>query len=400
MNTSAIRRIWNSLPAWCAGIGELRAAKTAWIVWGLFALIVCAIVAVQPDRRTVTPEYRKASEKWWSSQPGIYRGKTGYLYLPQAAVFYTPFRVLPKRVGEPLWRLAMLGALAGALWWGARRLGGEKSGTFFLFATLLILPASLASARNGQVNMALAALYLFAALSLAERRWWLAAACLSVSLGLKPISLAPMLLAAAAFPRLALPLAASLAGLLALPFAHPDPAYVLGQYRDFVWCLSESSRPLGHSMCDLAGMLKTFGFQPDDRWMFAVRAAAALAALVLALRAARRPDPVRAALTVFLLGAAYLMVFNPRTETNSYVILAAFTALGGALEMVLHRSARRAAIYLGLALVWGSENYGWPIFPLTNLWLKALCALVLLGWLARPILKGKEPQPYLPPAAP
>ena len=121
---------------------------------------------------------------------------------------------------------------------------------------------------------------------------------------------------------------------------------------------------------------------------------------VLALRAARRPDPARAALTVFLLGAAYLMVFNPRTETNSYVILAAFTALGGALELVLHRSARRAAIYLGLAVVWGSENYGWSIFPLTNLWLKALCALLLLGWLARPILKGKEPQPYLPPAAP
>ena len=34
-------------------------------VWLLFALFVCSIVAFQPDRHTVTPEYRGASEKWW-----------------------------------------------------------------------------------------------------------------------------------------------------------------------------------------------------------------------------------------------------------------------------------------------------------------------------------------------
>lgn len=105
-------------------LGDAGAAKAAWIFWGIFALVLCIIVAVQPDRRTVTPEYRKASEKWWASQPGIYTGKSGFLYLPQAAIFYTPIRILPQRVGEPLWRLVMLGSLAGALWWGAKTEGG------------------------------------------------------------------------------------------------------------------------------------------------------------------------------------------------------------------------------------------------------------------------------------
>ncbi|MFY8267840.1 MAG: glycosyltransferase family 87 protein [Terrimicrobiaceae bacterium] len=378
-------------------LGDAGAAKAAWIFRGIFALVLCIIVAVQPDRRTVTPEYRKASEKWWASQPGIYTGKSGFLYLPQAAIFYTPIRILPQRVGEPLWRLVMLGSLAGALWWGAKRLGGENRGRLFLFASLLVLPASLASARNGQVNMPLAALYLFAALCIAGRHWWVAAVCLALSLGLKPISLAPMLLAAAAFPRLIWPLVVCTAALLALPFAHPDSTYVLGQYRDFLWCLSEAGRPTRHSWCDLAGMLRSFGWEPGQDVMWGVRAVAAVGALVLALRAAARPDPLRAALSVFLVGAIYLMLFNPRTETNSYVIIAAFIALAGAYELVLHRSRRHAAVFIGLALVWGTENFGWPIFPLTNLWLKALCTVGLMVWLAPSLLKAREPQPFLPP---
>ena len=289
----------------------------------------------------------------------------------------------------------MLGSLAGALWWGAKRLGGKNRGTLFLFATLLVLPASLASARNGQVNMPLAALYLLAALAIAGRHWWWAAACLAVSLGLKPISLAPMLLAGAAFPRLIWPLGVCTAALLAVPFAHPDSAYVLGQYREFLWCLSESGRPTKHNWCDLAGMLRTFGWQPGQDVMWGVRVVAAAGALGLSLRAARRSDPLRASLTVMLIGMIYLMLFNPRTETNSYVILAAFIALAGAYEMVIHQSARRAFAYIGLAIVLGSENYGWPIFPLTNLWLEALCTLVLLAWLVPSILKAREPQPFL-----
>jgi hypothetical protein len=397
MTAPFFSRLWNAIPEWTRRLGDARAAKAGWILWGIFALVVCIIVAVQPDRRTVTPEYRKASEKWWASEPGIYTGKSGFLYLPQAAIFYTPIRVLPERVGEPLWRLLMLSSLAGALWWGAKSLGAQNRGMLFLFASLLVLPASLASARNGQVNMPLAALYLFAALCISGRHWWTAAVCLAVSLGLKPVSLAPMLLAAAVFPRLILPLGVCTVVLMALPFAHPDSTYVIGQYRDFLWCLSEAGRPIKHSWCDLAGMLRTFGWQPGEEFLWGVRVVAALGALGLAFRAAARPDALRASLTVFLVGAIYLMLFNPRTETNSYVIIAVFTALAGAYELVQHRSAGRAAAFIGLSIVWGTENYGWPIFPLTNLWLKALCTLGLLAWLFPSILKIHEPQTFLPP---
>jgi hypothetical protein len=394
MTAFRISQVWARLPPWLETLGEWRAARAAWMAWGVFALVVCVIVAVQPDRRTVTPEYRKASEKWWASEPGVYPKRNGFLYLPQAAIFYTPFRVLPKRVGEPLWRLVMIGSLAGALWWAAKSLDKKNRGVIFLLATLLVIPSCLASARNGQVNMPLAALYLLAALCVSSGRWWAAAACFAVSLGLKPISLAPMLLAGAAFPRLRLPMAAFTGLLLLLPFAHPDPTYVAIQYQDFVRCFLQAGRPSGHTWCDLAGMLRTFGLQPGDDFMWAVRIAAALATLAISLRIARHADRLRAALGVTLAGAIYLMLFNPRTETNSYVILAALTALAGAMEILRHASARRAAAYVILAIVWGSENYGWPIFPLTNLWLKALCTLALAAWLAPALWTGRDPGPF------
>lgn len=376
---------------------ESQALRLALLIWVVYALIIAGIVAAQPDRRTVTPEYRGAAEKWWSSQPNVYTPKNGFLYLPQAAIFYTPFVLLPKPVGEPLWRLVMLSSLAASLWWGAKKLGGDRYRLLFLLATMLVLPSSFASARNGQVNMLLAASYLLAALCIADRRWWMAAVLFVLSVGWKPISLAPMLLAAAAFPRLIWPLFVCTLGLMLLPFAHPDIEYVKGQYRDFINCFfMNGGRPSGHTWCDLAGMLRTFGWQPGHEIMWAVRGVAAFLALGLALRAAMRPDRTRAALSVLLVGAIYLMLFNPRTETNSYVIIAVFIALAGAYEFVIRRSVYSCAAFVGLAIVWGSENYGWPIFPLTNLWLKALCTLGLLAWITLPMSSAREPQPFLP----
>jgi hypothetical protein len=380
------------------GLSEARALRVALFVWVVYAVIIAGIVAAQPDRRTVTPEYREASEKWWASQPRIYTERNGFLYLPQAAILYTPFALLPKPVGEPLWRLVMLATLAAALWMGAKKLGGQKCCQFFLIATLLVLPSSFASARNGQVNMLLAATYLLAGFSIAARHWWKAALFFTIALALKPISLAPILLAAVAFPHLIIPLIVGTVLLVGLSFAHSDPSYVIQQYKDF-WecCVSNGGRPTGHSWCDIAGMFRTFGWQPGHELMWVTRALAALLALGLALRAARRPDPIRASLSVMLVGGIYLMLFNPRTETNSYVILAAFIALAGAYEFVTNRSSFRTWAFVGLAIVWGSENYGWPIFPLTNLWLKALCTTGLLVWLVPSILRAREPQPFLPP---
>lgn len=367
---------------------ELPARRFALLIWGVMALVVFTIVAVQPDKRTATLEYQKASTRWWDGD-NLYKGKNNYLYLPQAAMLYTPFNLLPKRVGEPLWRMVCLGTLGFGLWAAARQLAPQRAGALFLLATLLVLPCSLASARNGQVNMPLAAIYLLTALALARDRWHLAAILLAVSLALKPISVVPILLCGVLFPRTILPLILWLGVMFAAAYLHPDPQYVTWQYEVFWEKLTGSSaKPTGKTWSDFAGMLGEFGLTLSNSVQTLIRAGAAAVTFGLCWLAVRKtPDALRRALTVLFFSAIYLMLFNPRTETNSYIIPGIFIALLGAYEGLVSRRPMAAATWLAVALLLGTENYGDWIYRPTNLWLKPLVLLGVGLWLSAKVIR-------------
>jgi alpha-1,2-mannosyltransferase len=419
---------------------EKPALRFAALIWAVIAVVVFTIVAIQPDKRTATLEYQKASTRWWDSD-NLYKGKNNYLYLPQAAMLYTPFNVLPKRVGEPLWRMVCLGSLAFGLWAAARHLAPGRAGALFLMATLLVLPCSLSSARNGQVNMPLAAIYLLTALTLARQRWHVAALLLALSLALKPISVVPILLCGVLFPRTILPLILWLGLMLAAAYLHPDPKYVTWQYGVFWEKLTGSSaKPTGQTWSDFAGMLDQFHLSISQSAQTLIRAGAAVLTFGASLVAVWKiQDVLRRALTVMFFAVIYLMLFNPRTETNSYIILGIFIALLGAhavvagqipmpslawtLVAVVSLAVVQLAVFslqtesppfaaLGIlvlllgacvalalrapwpavswtliALMLGAENYGNWIFRPTNLWLKPLVALGLGFWLTARVLR-------------
>lgn len=376
-----MRAKWEELWRFLEGLPQARCLRIALFVWIVYAAVISGIVAANPSGRSATLEYQRATANWWSGKT-LYRSRNGYLYLPQFAVLYTPFELLPDRVGEPLWRLTCLASLAWALWAAASRLAPDKRGTVFLIATVLVLPSTFASARNGQVNMPLAALFLLTALALARERWWAASVFLALTLALKPISLAPILLCGALYPRVRGPLFLSLVVMALLPLAHFHPAYAAGEYAAFVHNLGQAGNPKGQSWCDFAGMLRVVGLDLPSTLQLAIRALAGLVTLGLCWKVVKGTDPLRAAFTVLFLTTIYLMLFNPRTETNSYVMLGAFVAVWGAVEGLHCRRPDIAFWMTLLALLLGTENFGWPIFPLTNLWAKALGTSVLGIWLA------------------
>ena len=178
----------------------LRRPLLAWSLWGLLFLTVSILVWMRPDEHTVTKSYRHAAEQWRAGK-NLYRlsDAHGFQYFPQAAILYIPFTLPPKAVGEVLWRWVSIGLFVSALWRLARAAaeGNESDSAAFLLVTLLVLPASLSSARDGQANMPLAALYIHAFLDMSRQRWSRAALSLCVGLILKPISLVPILLAGA-----------------------------------------------------------------------------------------------------------------------------------------------------------------------------------------------------------
>jgi len=348
----------------------------------LFGLLVGLIVAFHPDKHTVTAEYRQASEKWWGAKESPYDlTQVGYLYLPQEAILYTPCRLLPKPVGEPLWRWAGLALLAFGLWRAAGTLSTGNRERLFLGATLLVIPSALSSARNGQVNLHLAGLLLLAVADLARARWNSTTLWLLLSVMLKPIALAPALLAAACYPALRLRLAGGFLLCLTAAWIHPDPAYVTLQYRIFWEKLLLAGQPLiKDNFSDFFGMLWHWNLHPPAAIISGLRILAGIAAFLCSLAVMRRfrGDPARQAFGVMLLAALFLMLFNPRTEENSYVMLAGFTALLAAGDILIGRARRGTALAL-FCLFLAVENMG-PVYNVTRIWFKPLVT-ALFAWL-------------------
>ena len=352
----------------------IRAFRLAVGAWLLFALIVGIVVAVRPDKHTVTPEYRHASEKWWAGNESLYdMSQVGYLYLPQEAIIYTPYQLVPKRVGEPLWRWTGLALLAVGLWRVSGLLGSKDHERLFLAATLLVIPSALSSASNGQVNLPIAGLILLTGAELAASRWNFATLWLVVAVLLKPIALAPALLAAACFAPLRLRLIGGLILALAAAYLHPNPAYVTGEYQHFWAKFILAGQPLvKDNFSDLFGMLWHWGIHPAPVIISGLRALAAGLALIASLVAMQRfrGNQILQAFAVMLLAALYLMLFNPRTEENSFVMLAGFTALLSARDFVSGDERRGKWLAL-FTLLLAVENYGF-IYHLTRIWFKPM----------------------------
>lgn len=372
----------------CARVANLparRALRAALAIWIIFGVVVSVVVAVDPDGHSATKEYRKASTNWWA-QNKIYQKKNGYLYLPQEAMLYTPYNVLPVRVGEPFWRLTMLALLAWSMWQAARWLAPRHREQLFLAATVLVIPSALASAQNGQVNMALAGIYLLTASALADRRWIFAAFLLVISLALKPISVVPILLCGALYAPLRIPLAVGLVALFGSAYLHPSPAYVQSQYELFITTLLKAGKPTGNTWCDYAGIFRTLDIPIADKLNTLIRAVAALVTLGLCWWVTRGRDAIRGAFTMMLLAVIYLMLFNPRTETNSYVMLGTFAAVWAAYEIAVRRGSILAACLFGFAIILGTECYGRTILNATDHWLKAVLTIAFGIWLVAKIV--------------
>jgi hypothetical protein len=362
-----------------------RAIRMAVGAWFLFALIVGIVVAVQPDKHTVTPEYRQASEKWWAGTQSLYTtDQGGYLYLPQAAILYTPYQLLPKRVGEPLWRLTGLGLLALGLWRVSKLLDPSQKERLFLAATLLVIPSALSSARNGQVNLPLAGLFLLFVADLASFRWNSATLWLLLGVLLKPIALAPALLAAACFAPLRLRLIGGFVICLAAAYLHPSSSFVTAEYHHFFQKFILAGSPLvKDNFSDFFGMLWHWGIHPAPMIISGCRALAAGLTLLFALLAMRSfsGNQLLQAFAVMLLAVLYLMLFNPRTEENSYVMLAGFTALLAARDFVSGMTQRGKWLAI-FSLLLAVENYGF-IYHLTKIWFKPLISSLFLVILVR-----------------
>ena len=375
----------------CAATGQGRRFRFfGFFLWILALVAVCVMVALDPVKRSVTPVFHLAAERWWAGGE-LYADARGYHYLPQFALLFAPFHALPPPVGDILWRAISVALVLWGIAGLVRLVLPADTGRGFFYACLLALPPCLGAVRNGQTNLAFGGLCLLLACFLAESRWKAAAVCLVVLVAVKPLGLVLLLLAPWVYRPLIRPLAIGLGALAVLPFLFASPQYAMAQYRAAAEHVAGWSGTTEHRFADLTALLRTAGLLLTSPRSLLLRALAAFATLGLWLAAAARIREPWRGLTLVLLATIYLMLFNPMTEKNSYAIIAPAFAVS-AVACLADKRTRP----FGRLLVFAVVSVGvfpelfWRLDKGFGLWWDPLIVTVVGAVLALSITTGKQ----------
>jgi hypothetical protein len=379
-----------------AALRSTWARPAAWIFWLAIFAAIAGNALLHPLKHTTMPTYRLAAAQWWAGQDVYsYDSHAGFLYFPQAAFLFTPFAFIQFLAGEVLWRAAVFSLFAWAIWRMCREFLIDRNVPLvrqFLFVSLLAVPSSLASLRNAQFDLPLAALIVLAAAETGAGRWNIAAFWLCLGIALKPLALVPMLLFTALYWKLIPRVAVGMLIVAALPFLHWSPAYVAHEYRRCFETLVWAAQPNEPKFSDLAALAAHFSITLAPWLLTTWRLIFALVYLGLGALGLARLTHVRGAWLVGALSADYLMLFNPRTETCSFVVLGPFVA---ALALYYAGEMRRRV----LAWVLGAGALGLAcdalpvVHDYTDRWLKPLLALLFLPVLVYFIFDASKNQP-------
>jgi hypothetical protein len=354
----------------------------AWTILASVFLGMSIYLLLNPTRTGVVPNYRLAATNWWSEQPIYVGGTHGFLYFPFFIPLFTPFHLVrPEILGEILWRAFGFSLFTYAL----RSLSTSRfPASTFLPLVLLAVPASLASLNNGQTNLALSASTLLGVLALRGQRWNTAAVWLSLAVVLKPIALAPWLLALVVFPAMRKPLLLGLLPLLAMGFANPDLHYAWERWGKCIEKILHSYTPENLRVSDLFGTLVKAGVQVPPFLEKGIRAGACAGALAYVWQAFRGKDVRCGSWALWVATALVFTVFNPRAETNSYVLISPLLAYAAVsywreVEGGRWKGAVLAAACIGLMC----DGMGLWIYKATDVWFKPLIVLLVSPLLIR-----------------
>ena len=362
-----------------------RYRQSSWWSWlaltGVVTFAVLMSIMVGQER-SVTPAYQSAVVHWCAGEPLYNMEGHGFLYLPQAALTFAPWAVLPHTASELVWRWCMISLLAASCIRLTRLLGGDERWFFAISASSVVL--AWGCARNGQSTLLITGLMILAAADLSEARWWRATLLLSLAFAFKPLAIVMILLAGAVYPRMSWRLAIGLLFVAIVPFLTQRPDYVISQYRACVQNL-EITFEVGETglWAQFFGMLQVLGIEFPSAVRTGMRLFAAAATLFACWKASRSLSPERSAFYLFSFASCYLMLFNSRTEGNTYTMIG---PVYGALlaEAAFRLKNRRSTAWMIAAVVLTVANYELAVLVTPRpkaIWISPLVCVGVTGYL-------------------
>lgn len=392
-----------------------RSVILGWGLWVALAGMIAVVVLRHPEGRSVTDAYREAALAYLNGKPMYTPGAMGWLYPVQSAMVFIPFTFEPRVASEVVWRLAGILGLAFAVRSLTRCCGSIQASPsaprhdLFLIVTIFALPPAAGAARNGQMNLHLTALLVFVCVCVMNRRWWRATLWLALALAAKPIALVLLLLFTALRRPLWRRVPVGVAAVAGMPFLNPNWTYVLEQYRAGLHKVVEAGNLRDFSIfrpADLTSLLVLFNIEASDSALTAIRAVAALGTLVLSWIASRCFDRRTSAVLILFLGTAYLMVFNPRTEGNTYILFGVPLAMIAAWSLIERRASPRSILLVIACILMGYAQFLVP--HEREYWIRPGETILLMAWVGaalmmprwrRSIPAAPELQSELPPPA-
>ncbi|TKS61578.1 MAG: hypothetical protein EWM72_00326 [Nitrospira sp.] len=346
--------------------------------WIAIFVIFTALFLLNPTQRSVSGVYHDASQAWLANQDPYLELKI-FNYTPQFAMLFSPFYLMGRLGGDLAWRWISLALLIGAWWRLAKLCNGRDAWKAFFWSSLLGIAACGDAIRNGQANVILAAFLLWSTCFLIERRWWWAAGSLVLGLA-KPLGVVMIGLAMVAYPVLIPPLLTVLLGFLLIPFCCDPPGYVVSLFVRFVENLMQCSFVTEHRFADINGLFRSVDWEILFGWSQGIRVVAGLCMLVLWWRVfGRLREPMRG-MVLLSFTTAYLMLFNPMNEVNTYILMVPGCGLLAAY-VYERRGGRRMAytLYAVVVTIGILPELMRRVTGTLGLWWDPLMALVFLG---------------------
>ena len=220
---------------------------------------------------------------------------------------------------------------------------------------------------------------ILAVADLSESRWWRATILLALAFAFKPLALVLILLAGVLYLPMSWRLAIGMILVAIVPFATQRPDYVISQYLacrenlQITFEVGETSL-----WAQLFSMLEVAGIHLPSAVRTGIRVMAAGSTLVACWLAVRALSPNRAAFYLFSLTACYLMLFNSRTEGNTYAMVG--PVYGALLAEAAYRlNHRRSTGWLIAAVALTLANYELAVLITPREKAIWICPLVCVG---------------------
>ncbi len=313
-----------------------RYARVVALVWLAVLLVVCARVAVSPQRQSSYAKDYAPAGRHWLQGAEIYSHRHHFVYSPPVAACFAVFAALPGAAGDVLWRLSCGLLLFGAaIGWQTSPLSGlggraapRPKDASCSTGLLLLLPLAVGNLNLGQMNVLVLVLAVAGVLALAQERWNAAAALLAAVAYLKIYPLAVGLLFALLYPRqFSWRLILALLGWFAVSLVLQRPPYVWAEYHHWFTVLGHDDRldvDLYATWRDFGYLLRAVGVPLSDRAYRIMEVASGGALAVFLWLGQRRGHWSKHQLLggTFGLACAWMMLFGPATEAATYIVLA------------------------------------------------------------------------------